>query len=599
VLNQHKQVPLTTQEKPDVLKSLKSFPYHQLRALARPERNTLLLGVLFLCIGSGAEMLFPQWIGRVIDALGETGKSDTISSIAVGLIIIFFIQSVAVALRYYCFVLSGERIVARLRELLYKKLIEQEVAFFDQRRTGELLNRLSSDAGVLQSAVSSNISLALRNTVTVVGGLTMLLITSVKLTLLMLSTVPAVMFGAVYVSRKVRKLSKEVQDALAKSSEIAEETFAGLRTVRAFSQEPIESKRYAESIWKAFGLSRKRIKTSSLFSAAVAFASYASIAGVLWYGSYLVTQKEMSIGDLSTFILYTFFVAFSLASLSELWSDLMRTVGASERIFEIIDREPEIPIQGGIQLKSIEGEITFDGVDFYYPTRPEVAVLQRVNLTISPGEIVALVGPSGSGKSTIASLLLRFYDPIQGQILLDKTQLPLLDPSWLRKQIGIVSQEPILFSTSIAQNIRYGKEDATEEEIIAAAKVANADTFIQKFPEGYETQVGERGVQLSGGQKQRIAIARAVLKNPKILVLDEATSALDAESEHLVKEALDRLMKNRTTLIIAHRLSTVKDADRVLVLSDGKLVQEGTHQGLLQEGGLYKKLVQMQLTEAV
>jgi ABC transporter fused permease/ATP-binding protein len=592
-------VTLTTPEKPEAPKSLKNIPYQQLRVLARPERNTLLLGIFFLCIGSGAEMLFPQWIGQVIDALGETGKSDTISSIAIGLIFIFFIQSVAVALRYYCFVLSGERIVTRLRETLYKKLIEQEVAFFDQRRTGELINRLSSDAGVLQSAVSANISMALRNSVTVIGGLSMLFYTSFKLTLLMLSTVPAVMFGAVYVSRKIRKLSKEVQDALAKSTEVAEETLAGLRTVRAFSQEPLESKRYSGAIWTAFALSRKRIKTSSLFSATVAFASYASIAGVLWYGSYLVTQKEMTVGGLSTFILYTFFVAFSLASLSELWTDLMKTVGATERIFEIIDRTPSIPIQGGIQLASLKGEIKFQGVDFYYPTRPDVRVLQKVNLTISPGEIVALVGPSGSGKSTIASLLLRFYDPTQGEILLDQKTLPSLDPSWLRKQIGIVSQEPILFSTSIAQNIRYGKEDATQEEIIAAAKVANADAFIQKFPEGYDTQVGERGVQLSGGQKQRIAIARAVLKNPKILVLDEATSALDAESEHLVKEALDRLMQNRTTLIIAHRLSTVKDADRVLVLADGNLVQEGTHQNLLQEEGIYRKLVQMQLTEAV
>ena len=590
---------LTTPEKPEAPKSLKNFPYHQLRALAIPEQRTLLLGIFFLCIGSGAEMLFPQWIGQVIDALGATGKSDTISSIAIGLIFIFFIQSVAVALRYYCFVLAGERIVTRLRETLYKKLIEQEVAFFDQRRTGELINRLSSDAGVLQSAVSANISMALRNSVTVVGGLSMLFYTSFKLTLLMLSTVPAVMFGAVYVSRKIRRLSREVQDALGKSTEVAEETLSGLRTVRAFSQEPLESKRYAGAIWNAFALSRKRIKISSLFSASVAFASYASIAGVLWYGSYLVTQKEMTVGGLSKFILYTFFVAFSLASLSELWADLMKTVGATERIFEIIDRTPSIPIQGGTQLASLRGQIKFEGVEFFYPTRPDVRVLQRVSLTISPGEIVALVGPSGSGKSTIASLLLRFYDPTQGKILLDQAELPSLDPSWLRKQIGIVSQEPILFSTSIAQNIRYGKEDATQEEIIAAAKVANADAFIQKFPEGYDTQVGERGVQLSGGQKQRIAIARAVLKNPKILVLDEATSALDAESEHLVKEALDRLMQNRTTLIIAHRLSTVKDADRVLVLADGKLVQEGTHQNLLQEEGLYRKLVQMQLTEAV
>ncbi len=571
-------------------------PLRRILQLAIPEWRSLAVGTVFLVIGGAMGLSYPQAIRVIIDGAMKPGGKELIDLAAVVMGGIFAIQAVAVALRYYIFTVAGERVVARLRETLYRRVIAQEIGFFDERRTGELLNRLSSDTTVLQNTVSVNVSMALRSFAQVVGGIALLLYTSPALTGIMLLIVPPVVIAAVFYGRKIRVLSRKVQDALADASEVAEETLSGIRTVRSFAQEAGESKRYGEAVWRGFAIAKDRSKVMALFQSAAFFAGYAAVAVVLWYGGRLVADELMTVGDLTQFILYTLIVAFSFGALGGLYGDFMRAAGAAERVFALMDREPMIAPTGGKVLEDMTGHVRFAGVDFHYPSRPDVQVLKGVDLEIRPGEIVALVGPSGGGKSTIASLIGRFYDPDTGTITIDDTDLKDLDVEWLHRQIGAVAQEPILFSTTVADNILYGREGATREEVEAAAAAANAHDFVSGFPDGYETLVGERGVQLSGGQKQRVAIARAVLKNPRILILDEATSALDAESEHLVKEALDRLMKDRTTLVIAHRLSTVKDADRVVVIDGGKVSQIGTHDELMEESaGMYRKLVERQL----
>ncbi|KYF93964.1 ABC transporter permease [Sorangium cellulosum] len=576
-------------------------PTHLLRLLrlARPELGSLALGTLFLGIGSGMGLLLPQVIQRLIDdALGPGKPVAAFDRAALWLVPLIALQSVAVALRYVLFTTAGERVVARLRASLFDHVLRQEMAFFDDHRTGELTSRLASDTTVLQNAVSVHISMALRLGVSVVGGLGFLVYTSPRLTLLMLSVIPPVLLGAVIYGRKLRKLSRAVQDSLARSGEIAEEALSGIRTVRAFAAEEQELARYAGQVTESFERARARVRASGAFSGVVTFAGYAATALVLWYGGRLVVAGRLTIGELTAFLFYTLLVAFSLAGLSDLWAELMRALGAAERVFELLDRAPAMPLSGGIEPPAVQGRLELERVGFSYPARRDVPVLEGIDLSVRPGEVIALVGSSGAGKSTIASLLMRLYDPDEGRILLDGHDLRALSPSWLRRQIGIVAQEPILFATSVADNIRYGRASASDEEVEAAARAANAHDFILRFPEGYRTLVGERGVQLSGGQKQRVAIARAVLKDPRLLVLDEATSALDTESEHLVKAALDTLMKGRTTLIIAHRLSTVMGADRVLVMDGGRIVQSGAHAALVAQDGLYRRLVERQFVSA-
>ncbi len=570
----------------------------RLLGLARPELRTLLLGTFFLILGSGMSLLYPQAMRLIIDeALGSRSR-DMIDRAALGMTAILAVQAVAVALRYYLFTTAGERVVTRLRQNLFASLMSQEVAFFDERKTGELTNRLASDTTVLQNTVSANISMVLRNGAQAVGGIALLFYTSPVLTLVMLAVVPAVAVGAVAYGRRVRKLSKEVQDALAASNEVAEESLSGVRTVRSFAAERHEVERYQGAVEKAFALARNRIRQSSTFMAVASFSGFAAAVAVLWYGGRLVVDGSLTVGGLTSFLVYSLFVAFALGALADLWADFMRASGAAERVFELMDRAPAIPTSGGERPTATEGRVELQGVRFSYPARPDVTVLQGIDLNIEPGEVVAIVGPSGAGKSTIAGLLGRLYDPQGGRILLDGKDLKELNPEWLRQQVGVVAQEPLLFSSSIADNIRYGRAGASEAEVEAAARAANAHDFVSRFPEGYRTLVGERGVQLSGGQKQRVAIARAVLKDPRLLILDEATSALDAESEHLVKDALERLMKGRTTLIIAHRLSTVMGADRVMVLEGGKVVQSGSHTALMGQEGLYRRLVERQFVAA-
>jgi ABC transporter fused permease/ATP-binding protein len=568
----------------------------RLFSLAKPETSRIVIGTVFLIIGALTGLLVPQLFRVILDrAIGQGNVSWTIDRAALVLVGLAALQAISTAIRFTLFTSAGERVVTRLRKDLFEHLLGQEIAFFDDHKTGELTSRLSADTTLVQNAVSVNISMGLRFGAQVIGAIGFLVYTSPRLTAVMLGVVPPVALGAVAYGRRVRKLARDAQDALARANEVAEETLAGIRTVRAFAAERAEGGRYSKAVWDAFAVVWKRILTSAMFMSVSSFAAFSALALVLWYGGRLVERGDMTPGGLTSFLIYTLTVAFSLGGISELWADLMRASGAAERVFELLDRKPTIPLSEGQELAEVQGHIELSDVSFAYPSRQDVPVLQKVSLALLPGEVVALVGPSGSGKSTIASLLLRLYDPGQGRILLDERDLRELSPEWLRRHVGVVAQEPLLFSCSVAENIRYGRTNATDEEVKAAAKMANAHEFITKFPEGYETLVGERGVKLSGGQKQRVAIARAVLKDPRILVLDEATSALDAESEHLVKEALERLMKGRTTLIIAHRLSTVKGADRVVVLQDGVIVQSGDHATLMQEGGLYRKLVERQL----
>ncbi len=571
----------------------------RLYSLAWPERWPLAFATIFLIASSAGNLAFPRAMGSLFDEslLGlKAGQVDLdrVDQMALMLIAIFAATAIASAARFNIYSRAGERIVSKLRGDLYQSLLSQEIGFFDTQKTGELSSRLSSDSAVLQNTVTASLSMVLRNLMIAVGALGMLFYISPKLTLMMMGVVPPVALSAVYYGRRVRKLSRESQDALARASDVAVESLGGIRTVRGFAAEKKEVSRYRGAIEDSLVLAFKRIKLSTAFFGIAFFAAFAAGDFVFWKGARMMASGELTPGDLMSFLFYTMQMAFGLAALAELWTDVQRAAGAAERVFDLLHRKPQIPANDGRQLAAVDGKVEFKDVAFAYPTRPDTRVLSNFTLSLKPGEVVAVVGPSGAGKSTIASLLYRLYDPAAGKLELDGVPFEELDPEWLRRQVGVVAQEPLLFSTSVAENIRYGRPEATEEEVVAAAKLANADTFIQTFPEKYETLVGERGIQLSGGQKQRVAIARAVLKNPRILILDEATSALDAESEHLVREALERLMVGRTTLVIAHRLSTVKDADRVVVLDAGKIVQSGTHTDLVGTEGLYRRLVERQ-----
>lgn len=565
-------------------------------SLAKPELKTLLVAGFFLAVASACQLAFPQVIRSMVDASLQAKDLARIDQISILILVVFIIQAIASTIRYYLFTMAGERIVQQLRRNLYSAILRQEIAFFDFNKTGELISRISSDTTILQNAVSVNVSMGLRNLAAAVGGLILMIYTSPKLALSMLVVIPPVILGAAVFGKRIRIFSRRAQDNLAEASIVAEETISGIRTVRSFAQEQFEQGRYNHSLNVSLHSVKDKVKQISLFIMLASLIGYAAISGVIWYGGRQVITGELSIGDLTQFLIYLMIVAFSVGSLGGLWGDFMSAVGAGKRIFEIMERKTAMDIQVGIRPETLTGAVEFKNVNFSYPARPELNVLENFNLQLKSNQVVALVGPSGSGKTTVAALLTRLYDVDSGDITLDQHSIKTIEPNWLRNQIGLVSQEPILISSTIEENIKYGNSTATHEDVVRAAKQANAHEFVMSFTDQYRTLVGERGIQLSGGQKQRIAIARAILKNPKILILDEATSALDTESEGLVQDALNKLMKDRTTLVIAHRLSTVQNSNLICVLEKGKIVESGQHRDLLNnQNGLYRKLVEGQL----
>lgn len=576
-----------------------SLTQKRIFSLINLERITLLWGLFFLAISSVAGLVYPQFVRWIVDNVLSANDYALLNKVVLGLFVALAVSMVAGNIRYYLFTLSGERIVLKLREQLYRSILKQEVAFFDFNRTGDLMSRLSSDATTLQNTVSVNISQGLRNLAQVIGGFAFMFFTSWKLSAVLLIIIPPVAGMAYFFGRKIRALSKEFQANLAESSIVAEETISGLRTVKSFVQETNEVNRYQSALTKALKIARQRIFVIAQFMTLAMVMGVTAICFVLWFGGREVIAGSLTAGELVQFLLYLFVVAIGVGSLGSLWGDLMAGIGASHRIFEIIERQPAFS-DSGRTLTNVRGEVEFSHVRFAYPTRPDVDVLTDLSFKISAGQVIAFVGISGGGKSTIANLIPRFYDPTSGTIRFDGEAISELKASWLREQIGIVSQEPILISSTIEENIRYGKPDATEAEVQQAAKSANTLEFIQRFPDGFQTLVGERGIQLSGGQKQRVAIARALLKNPKLLILDEATSNLDTASEHLVQDALKILMKGRTTIVIAHRLATVKDADLIFVIGGGQILQTGRHDQLAADkDGLYYQLLQRQFNEPV
>jgi ATP-binding cassette subfamily B protein len=576
----------------------RSRTVRRLAGLLRQEVPALSAATVLLAVGASLALAYPQGIRAIVD--GALAGRDPARVVRVAFLLggLAIFQGLAVAGRAILFALAGERGVRRVREHLFRSLVSQEVAFFDEARTGDLVSRIGTDSASLQGLLSASLSVALRNAITALGALGLLFVTSPRLTGVMLLVVPPVAIGSVFYGRKVRALARRYQDALAEASHVAEESLSSIRTVRAYVAERIEMDRFGEATGAAYQAARRRAFAAGTFMGGASAGVYAAAAAVLGYGGLLVSRGELSAGALTAFLVYTLLLAVSLGALADLWAEVMRSLGAAEKVLSLIDRVPVMPLSGGLRPESCRGEVRYEAVRFAYPSRPEAEVLRGVDLTIAAGEVVALVGPSGAGKTTLGALLCRLYDPVSGRVALDGRDLRVLDPGWLRSQMGVVPQEPVLFSASVEDNVRYGRPGASRAEVEEACRSAHAHEFVSGFPEGYATRVGERGLQLSGGQRQRIAIARAILRDPRILLLDEATSALDAESEALVREALTLLMRGRTTLVIAHRLSTVATADRVVVVDGGRVVEVGPHAELLRQAGLYRRLVERQMLGA-
>jgi ATP-binding cassette subfamily B protein len=543
-------------------------------------------------------LVLPLAVRRVVDNfdIAESGLLDGYFAAALGIVALL---AVGTALRYYFVTRLGERVVADIRVAVFDRMIGMSPAFYERIMTGEVLSRITTDTTLILSVIGSSVSIALRNFLILVGGIGLMLFTSVKMSLMVLWPIPLIIFPIIILGRKVRRLSKENQDWIAQSSGDASEQLLSAQTVQAFTHESQSRGNFHRVTEQSFTAARKRIATRSILTAIVIFMAFSAIVGFLWMGASDVRGGVITVGELVQFMIYTIMVAGGVAALTEIWSELQRAAGATERLVELLTTTDAVtdPVQALAAPDKRHGEIAFENVGFVYPARPGVQALDAVSFTVEPGETIALVGPSGAGKTTIIQLLMRFYDPSSGRITLDGDDLRDLNRADFRRHMALVPQDPVIFAASARENIRFGRTDASDAQVEAAAKAAAAHDFLTALPDGYDSYVGERGVMLSGGQKQRIAIARAILRDAPVLLLDEATSALDAESEREVQQAVDHLSKDRTTLIVAHRLATVKKADRIIVFDAGKIAAVGTHETLVAQGGLYARLARLQFTD--
>ena len=577
-------------------------PIGSLRALwpfVRKHRGLFTAWLLALAVSSSASLSLPVAFRTMIDDGFSSGSAGSIDRAFLFLFVVALVLAAGTAARFYFVSLLGERVVADLRTKLYAHLISLDAGFYDRTRSGELVSRLTSDVELIRNIIGSVMSIALRSTITAVGALVMLFVTSPKLAAWALVGIPLAVLPVIFGARRIRKISRSSQDRIADANALATETLGAVRTVQAHAREGYERGRFASAVDTAVATARKRIGAQALMTGATIVLFFGAITLVLWSGAHDVIAGRMSAGTLIQFVLYALFGGGSVAALAEVWNELQKASGGMGRINDLLQESPGIvaPANPSSLPSPVRGDIVFDDVTFAYPQRPEVPALEGFSLHVRPGETVALVGPSGAGKSTVFTLLLRFHDPQRGRIAVDDLDLRKLDPSSLRDGIALVPQQPTLFAASAADNIRYGRLDATDAEVRQAAESAEADDFLDALPDGFASELGERGTRLSGGQQQRVAIARALLKDAPVLLLDEATSALDAQSERAVQHALENLMAGRTTLVIAHRLATILMADRIVVMDAGRIVAEGTHQELLAQGGLYAELARLQFLD--